>query len=90
MNATKLCVKLAKIDNTVAVLENSKPSTDDFRRFYNLSDDVQFALLFEQYDVAYAYFYDVVKSEIDLLKVLRADINRQLQLLLAEEILNSY
>jgi hypothetical protein len=90
MNTTKLCVKLAKIDNAVAVLENSKPSTDDFRRFYNLSDNMQFALLFEQYDVAYSYFYDVVKPEIDMLKVLRADINRQLQLSIAEEILKSY
>jgi hypothetical protein len=90
MNTTKLFAKLAKINNTIDLLENSKPSTDDFKPFYRWSDDTQFTLLFEQYDVAYSYFYDVVKPEIDLLLVLKAEVKRQLQLWAADEILKNY
>ncbi len=90
MKIAELKAKIAKIETAVAMLENSKPTTDDFRSHYKWSDDVQWSLMFLHYEIAQDYFYSVTKKEIDLLVALHSATVNQLKLAQAEELLAAF
>ncbi len=90
MNKSELITKISKIESVLAMLENSKPTLDSFRPFYDRSNDDQFQLMFDQQEIAIDYFYSFVKPEIESLFILKSELVNQYNLILADEILSKY